>query len=145
MKEFRPQQLANRPIFLIAFTLLGAGYTVWLVYDYIVLKSPVNWYAIAFVLGVIALQWYSRLAKSYFVRLKDDRIEWKNSTKPKAILLTVEIKEIVEQSYGVDFLVEKDWKELSLDIFSSQQEQRTIVEEVKKWAESHSIPFEPKG
>lgn len=145
MKEFRPQQIANRPIFLIAFTLLGAGYSVWLVYDYVVLKSPVNWYALAFVIGVIVLQWYSRLSKSYFLRLKDDRVEWKTSTKPKSVLLSSEIKEMAEQSYGVDFLVEGDWSELSLEMFSSKAEKEEIIKELKAWAENHNVPFESKG
>lgn len=145
MKEFRPQQIANRPIFLIAFTLLGGGYAVWLVYAYLILKDPINWYAIAFVIGVIILQWYSRLSKSYFVRIYDDRVEWKNSSKPKKVVLVSEVKEMIEQSYGLDFLVLNDWEELSLEMFTSQAEKTQIIDALKEWGSANGIGFESKS
>lgn len=144
MKEFRPQQVAAKPLFLVTFTVIGVVYTAWLSYEYFVLKEPVNWNGIAFVIGVIILLWYTRLSKAYYLRIGDDRIEWKMNRKPKETALTSEIQEIVEQSYGVDVLMDTGWKDVNLEAFGKGSQRDEVLSELESWANKKNISFEKK-
>lgn len=146
MKEFRPQQAASRPIFLITFSVLGVIYTGWFVYSYFILEQPVNWYSVVFVLGAIFFLWYSRLTLSYYLKIDGENLEWKMNRKEPVKVSSKQVTLVAEHTYTVDFLVADNWIELPLDHFGKFGKKNEVVLAIKEWCAEQKIEFEqPQG
>lgn len=142
MTEFRPQKMASRPIFLIAFTVLALAVTGNVIYDSVVNGNPIQWSSMAFGLGVVVLLWYSRVMASYFVRVADDYVEWRVSRLPVKRLDAADINLIEVNRLSVEFVTKNGVIELSLANFDGGRVRLDVVEAIAKWAKSKGIKVE---
>lgn len=142
MKEFRPQQMASRPIFMIAFTFMAVVYSGWMAYDYFALGSDVNWSSVVFILAVIGMLWYSRFTGAFYVKVHKDILEWKVTRSESHLIEAKDVTTIGVNKLSIDFMTSKGMVELSLANFDRGTSAEDVINAIVEWGKSHSIHIE---
>lgn len=139
MIEFKPQRMASRPIFLIAFTVLAGLYTIWLVYAAVALGQSFSSYSVFFVLGVVILLWYSRMTSNFYVRIFDDHLEWKMRRNESISLKHEEIETAHGGRASVSFITAHGVYELNFDGFDVGGRKDEARAAIYDWLKKNNI------
>ncbi|TNE30761.1 MAG: hypothetical protein EP346_02935 [Bacteroidetes bacterium] len=134
--------MASKPIFMIGFTVLALVVSGSMVYNAMAEGEEPQWSSIAFGLGVVILLWYTRMTSKFYVRIHNDRIEWKVTRSNSEKILAKDVEVVDIYALSVDFVTKMGTVELSLANFDKGPITGEVVDAIKAWATENGIKVE---